>query len=124
LFDKWRLIKLELNSEAMKKISSVIRLAVFSSLFLFLSIRPAYGDEIDTSFGNITTGDNMAAALAQKFLTIAIGIAGGVAFLMMVFGAYRLMFSAGNPEAVQEGREVITAAIAGLVIIVFSVFCT
>ena len=38
---------------------------------------------------------------AAVFLNFGIGIAGGLAFLLMVFGAYRLIFAAGNPEAVQ-----------------------
>jgi hypothetical protein len=66
--------------------------------------------------------DELPAAIAERALQIAIGVAGGVAFLLMVFGSYRLIFAGGNPEAIQQGREIITAAIAGLLVIVFSVF--
>ena len=101
----------------MKKLVSTLKLFILSFLFLVYFSSPAYA--VDTAFGDVG-GD--APALAQKFLNLAIGIAGGVAFLMMVFGAYRLIFSAGNPEAIQQGREVITAAISGLLVIVFSIF--
>ena len=74
---------------------------------------------VDTVFGPISSD---AAAFATKFLNIAIGIAGGVAFLLMVFGSYRLIFGGGNPEAIEQGKQVITAAIVGLLVIVFSVF--
>jgi hypothetical protein len=63
-----------------------------------------------------------ARAVVTTFFNFAIGVAGGVAFLLMIFGSYRLIFAGGNPESVQQGREVITAAIAGLIVIVFSVF--
>ncbi|MEX0622066.1 MAG: hypothetical protein WD187_03740 [Candidatus Woykebacteria bacterium] len=63
-----------------------------------------------------------AREAANTFLGFGLGTAGGIAFLLMVFGAYRLIFAAGNPESIQQGREVITAAIAGLLVIVFAVF--
>jgi len=80
---------------------------------------PPSGDCVDTPLGCLPTD---MADFAEKFVSIATGIAGGLAFLLMVFGAYRLIFSGGDPEAVQQGRQVITAAIIGLVIIIFAVF--
>jgi hypothetical protein len=77
------------------------------------------GNQISTSLGDIPTN---APGFATTIVRFAVGIAGGLAFLMMVFGAFRLMFSAGNPEAVQQGREIIAAAVIGLLVIVFSVF--
>ena len=74
---------------------------------------------IDTAFGSFSTDP---AEIAQQFLGIAVGIAGGVAFLLMVFGSYRLIFAGGNPESIQHGREIITAAIVGLLVVIFSVF--
>jgi hypothetical protein len=69
-------------------------------------------------------GDPQPAAqdAAEMFLSFGIGTGGGLAFLLMIFGAYRLIFAAGNPESVQQGREIITAAIAGLIVIIFAVF--
>lgn len=60
--------------------------------------------------------------IANQFISFALGAAGGVAFLVMLFGAYRLMFAAGNPESIQQGREVITAAVVGLIVVIFAVF--
>ena len=80
---------------------------------------PAIPSKIKTPLGEIETS---AQGLAKAILGLALGIAGGVAFLMMIFGAYRLMFAGGNPESVQQGREVITAAVAGLVVIIFAIF--
>lgn len=62
------------------------------------------------------------AELATAGIRIGIGVGGGIAFLLMVFGSFKLIFAGGNPEAVQSGREVITAAIIGLLVVVFAAF--
>lgn len=62
------------------------------------------------------------AELATAAVRIGIGIGGGLAFLLMVYGSFRLIFAGGNPESVQQGREIITAAIIGLLVIIFATF--
>ncbi len=61
----------------------------------------------------------------QKFVTailrIAIGLAGGIAFLMIIYGGFVIMTSSGNPERINSGKEIITSSLAGLFLIVFSV---
>lgn len=76
-------------------------------------------DSVSTGLGNISTDPN---TLIETILTLAIGVAGGIAFLLIVYGGFRLVFSQGDPKAVQEGRDIITSAIVGLIIIIFSVF--
>jgi hypothetical protein len=62
----------------------------------------------------------------QKFigqiLQIGVGIGGGIAFLLILFGGFQILMSAGNPEKLNAGKELITSAITGLLIIVFSLF--
>jgi hypothetical protein len=55
-------------------------------------------------------------------LTRAISIGAGLAFLLLLFGAFTLITSAGNPENIKKGQETITSAIIGLLFIIFSVF--
>ncbi len=74
---------------------------------------------VQTALGTISTDPKQ---LVNTLLTIAIGIAGGIAFLLIVYGGFRLAFSQGDPKAVQEARDIITSAIVGLLLIVFSVF--
>lgn len=76
-------------------------------------------DSVNTAFGKISTDP---AELVNTLLTIAIGVAGGIAFLLIVYGGFRMAFSQGDPKAVQEARDIITSAIVGLLLIVFSVF--
>jgi len=58
----------------------------------------------------------------NNILRLAIGLAGGIAMLLIIFGGIQILTSAGNPEKIQAGKELITSAIAGLTLIVFSVF--
>jgi len=63
--------------------------------------------------------------LAEKInniLPIAMGLGGIIAFLLIVFGGFQIILSAGNPDRVKAGKEMITSAIAGLLLIIFSVF--
>ncbi|MCH8821222.1 hypothetical protein IID23_01740 [Patescibacteria group bacterium] len=60
--------------------------------------------------------------IVNFLVNFGIGIAGGLAFLLLIYGGFKFIFSMGNPENVQQGREIITAAIIGLLVVVFSVF--
>lgn len=65
---------------------------------------------------------NNPSLFMKTLFDLAIGIAGGVAFLMLLLGAIQIQTSAGNPERVAQGRELIEGAITGLLLIIFSVF--
>lgn len=73
---------------------------------------------IKTAIGCIHTnpGD-----LIQDVLKFGVGIGGGLAFLMMLLGAFQMLTSAGNPETLQAGRDRLTSAIIGLLFIIFAV---
>ena len=72
-----------------------------------------------TAIGCIPT--DISAVLKDYIFVYGIGIAGGIAFLLILFGGFTIMTSAGNPENMAKGKEMITSAIAGLLIIIFSV---
>lgn len=93
-------------------------------LFRQISIQSGQSPGVGRDTSADTTGDlpENVRKVVDFFLTFGIGIAGGVAFLLLVYGSFKLVFSAGDPKAVGEAREVITAAIIGLLVIVFSVF--
>lgn len=55
-------------------------------------------------------------------LSWAIGIGGGIAFLLIVYAGFMIMTSSGNPERLKAGQELLTAAISGLILLIFSVF--
>lgn len=57
-----------------------------------------------------------------SLLQIGVGMGGGIAFLLILFSGFQTMMSTGNPEKLHEAKELMTAAISGLLLIIFSVF--
>jgi hypothetical protein len=60
--------------------------------------------------------------LTKTLLDFGIGISGGVAFLLILLGGFQIMTSGGNPEQLEAGKELVSSAITGLILIIFSVF--
>jgi len=52
----------------------------------------------------------------------AIGIGGGIALMLIIVASFQIMTSSGNPEKIQAGKELLTSAIAGLIMLIFAVF--
>jgi len=75
---------------------------------------------IQTAIGPIDPSN--LQGFIQQLLNLALGVAGGIAFLLMLFGAFQIMTSSGNPEKMKSGSELITSALAGLLFIIFSIF--
>ena len=94
-------------------------LLFLTSLNYPLTISACKSNETETGIGCIP---NDPAGFVNVVLSVAIGLAGGVAFLLLVYGGFRMVFSQGSPDAIQDAREIITSAIFGLIIVVFSVF--
>ncbi len=59
--------------------------------------------------------------LVTSLLRIGIGLAGGFVLLSILYGSFLLTTSSGDPKRVQEGQEMITSAIMGLLFVIFSV---
>lgn len=76
------------------------------------------GSGIATAIGCIHTNP---AELVKDLMTFLIGIGGGLAFLMMLFGAFQMLTSAGNPETLNAGRSRLTSAVIGLLFVIFAV---
>ena len=75
---------------------------------------------IKTAIGCIPYSD--ANELVAFFLRWGVGIGGGVAFLLILAGGFTIMTSTGNPERLKGGQQLLTSAIAGLIMIIFSIF--
>lgn len=73
---------------------------------------------IATAIGCIHTNPN---EFAFDLLTFVVAIGGGLAFLMMLLGAFQMLTSAGNPETLNAGRERITSAVIGLLFVIFAI---
>lgn len=73
---------------------------------------------IKTAIGCVHTSP---VGFIKDFLNFAVGISGGLAFLMMLLGAFQMLTSAGNPETLQAGRERLQSAVIGLLFVIFAV---
>lgn len=108
----------------------IMRKIVFLGLFLItffitagvLFQKNAYAcdpaTEVETALGCVSTDPS---TFVGTLLGWAIGIAGGIAFLLIVFGGFQVVTSSGDPEKLNNGKEIIVSAMAGVLMIVFSV---
>lgn len=101
------------------KLTIILALSAFGGR---LAASPAWAacsvDEIETGLGNFCPEPT---ALVEKILQIAIGVSSGIAMLLLISGAFKVLTSSGDPKAVMSGKETITSAIAGLLLILLSV---
>lgn len=70
-----------------------------------------------TSFGSFATEPG---SFILKVFGILLASSGAIAILLIMRAGYKIMTSRGNPEGIKEGREQITAAIVGLLFLIFS----
>ncbi len=77
------------------------------------------GTQVETALGCIPTEP---AELVKWILGWSIAMGGGIAFLLSLWGGVTIILAGGNPEKINEGREIITSAVTGLIFILFSVF--
>lgn len=79
------------------------------------------GDKaINTAIGCINVLGGREEFLGQ-LLGWAIGVGGGIAFLLIVYAGFMIMTSSGNPERLKAGQELLTSAISGIILLIFSV---
>lgn len=77
------------------------------------------GKEISTALGCV---DPSPSGMFTTIFTTGIGLAGGIAFLLILFGGFQILTSSGNPEQLTGGKELISSAITGLLMIISAIF--
>ena len=75
---------------------------------------------VDTAIGCIPISSSNG--LIGFLLNWGIGIGGGIAFILILIAGFQIITSRGDPKRLQAGQELLTSAIAGLVMLIFSVF--
>lgn len=71
-----------------------------------------------TAIGDIKTSPG---GFVESIMQFVLTLAGGIAVLLIMISGYRLIASQGNPEKLQGAREQLTAAIVGLLFVIFAV---
>lgn len=77
-------------------------------------------EEINTAIGCIPVGNTNS--FMGWILGWAVGVGGGIAFLLIVYASFMVMTSQGDPARLKAGQELLTSAISGLIMLIFSVF--
>jgi hypothetical protein len=79
-----------------------------------------------TGIGCIKSGGftktGSAGAVAQVILNLIFSMAGGIAFLYILFGAFQVATSQNNPEKLNYGKRLIIGSVVGLIISLSAVF--
>ena len=58
----------------------------------------------------------------EYIFTLGIGLGGIIALLCIIYSAFQMQASRGNPEKIKKAQELLTSCIMGLMLIIFSVF--
>lgn len=58
----------------------------------------------------------------QFIFSFGIGLAGIIALLCIIYSAFMIQASSGNPEKIKKSQENLTSCILGLMLIIFSIF--
>jgi hypothetical protein len=74
---------------------------------------PASG--VRTALGCLNTSN--PTVFVEQIINWAVGLSGGFALLLVVYGAFMMVTSAGDPKRVNAGKEVLVSAFAGVAII-------
>lgn len=72
---------------------------------------------VDTAIGIISTEPQ---AFVRSIFNLVLGLAGGIALILIIISGYKFMASSGNPEATKAATEQLTSAIIGLLFIIFA----
>jgi hypothetical protein len=75
---------------------------------------------IQTAIGCIPIQSEQS--LAEFFLKWGMGIGGGIALILIVISTINIMTSGGDPRKLQVGKEMLTSAITGLLMLVFAAY--
>ncbi len=78
------------------------------------------GDGVQTAIGCIPI--NVLDRLTSFFLVWLLGIGGGFTFFMFLLAGFKILTSSGEPAKLTEGKSLLTSAVSGLILIIFSIF--
>lgn len=65
---------------------------------------------------------NISKFITEKVLGWGIGVAGFMSLICIIFAAFQMQTSRGNPEKIKKAQELLTSCIIGLLLIIFSTF--
>ncbi|MEK9201077.1 MAG: hypothetical protein AAB909_03850 [Patescibacteria group bacterium] len=78
---------------------------------------------VSTPFGCLPFGGNAGPATPMITVLVnwSVGLAAGVALLTLIYASFQIVTAAGDAKRVQAGRELVTASIGGLILVVMGI---
>ncbi|OGK18099.1 hypothetical protein A2866_03150 [Candidatus Roizmanbacteria bacterium RIFCSPHIGHO2_01_FULL_39_8] len=73
-----------------------------------------------TSLGCIES--TLSSFISKTVMSLGVSLAGIFALLCIIYSAFQLQTSQGNPEKIKKAQELLTSCIMGLMLIIFSIF--
>lgn len=64
---------------------------------------------------------NLQYFIERTLLGMGMGFAGGMTLLCIIFAAFQMQTSRGNPEKIKKAQELLTSCVVGLMVIIFSI---
>ncbi len=86
-----------------------------------------YGSCVSCSSSGVWTSigcveNDLSSFIEKTVFGMGVGLAGGFSLLCIIYAAFMMQSSQGNPEKLKKAQEMITSCIMGLMLIIFSVF--
>ena len=72
--------------------------------------------------GVVCAKTDFGVFIQDTVFSFGIGLAGIISLLCIIYAAFTMQTSSGNPEKIKKAQEMLTSCIMGLVLIIFSVF--
>ncbi|MHC1716621.1 MAG: hypothetical protein AB9915_01845 [Candidatus Dojkabacteria bacterium] len=93
-----------------------------SALFIDKIFAQGLGEGLNEGVSQLESGDiTTKEGLVDAIVKIAVPLSVISLILLVVYAGYLLMSSQGNPDKLQEGREIITNAVIGFLVVLLSV---
>ncbi len=107
--------------EKKKKILKIfLVLFLFTASFLFIQTIFAQELGINAVGEEITLPGEDPRIIAARIIRAALGFLGIIALIIVLYGGFAWMTSAGNEERIAKAKKILTNGLIGLIIIVFS----
>ena len=96
-------------------------IAIFGLLVFTMTVMPAMALDVGLNYGTYTgLGTKDLREGIMNVIQILLGFLGIIAIVIVLYGGFVWLTSAGNEEKVSQAKQIITAGIIGLVIIFVS----
>jgi len=99
---------------------------LFEKIFSFMSTKVYSAESLSDALSGTLNEETLnevdnSTGFVNWIIKISIPLGITCAFALLVYAGYMMVTSQGNPDKLQESREVITNAIIGFVVILLSV---